>query len=240
MGVVTVFAQIPQIHTTSNTEKYYCHQTVWKYFLLSKYYTVPPILLHYFLKAQYTTWKITWVTALWFRRLFVPQSFCKPFYLYVLRPWHQYFSGLQGCLIISKVALGMINHPNKVTYWLCKNKVRALNMYVVLPIMFECLALFMNDKIPITKGYAMKRTLRRPFSCRENKPLSLFPLMNCVCLELGKTKYLGIHSFLKIIRGSFPIFLKMSNEDLEKLFFKKESPKMLFHKYCSLFKSTHV
>ena len=39
MGVVTVFAQIPQIHTTSNTEKYHCHQTVWKYFLLSKYYT---------------------------------------------------------------------------------------------------------------------------------------------------------------------------------------------------------
>ena len=113
--------------------------------------TLPPILLHYFLKAQYTTWKITWVTALWFRRLFVPQSFCKPFYLYVLRPWHQYFSGLQGCLIISKVALGMINHLKKVTYWLCKKNVRALNMYVVLPIMFECLALFMNDKIPITQ-----------------------------------------------------------------------------------------
>ena len=106
--------------------------------------TLPPILLHYFLKAQYTTWKITWVTALWFRRLFVPQSFCKPFYLYVLRPWHQYFSGLQGCLIISKVALGMINHPNKVTYWLCKKKgtrpkyVRCITNYVwVLGIIHE-------------------------------------------------------------------------------------------------------
>ena len=116
------------------------------------------------------------------RRVFVS------LYLYVLRPWHQHFSGLQGCLIISKVALGMINHPNKVTYWLCKKNVRALNMYVVLPIMFECLALFMNDKIPITKGYAMKRTLRRPFSCRENKPLSLFSLNELCESGTGKPK----------------------------------------------------
>ena len=151
--------------------------------------TLPPILLHYFLKAQYTTWKITWVTALWFRRLFVPQSFCKPFYLYVLRPWHQYFSGLQGCLIISKVALGMINHPNKVTYWLCKKKrtrpkyVRCITNYVwVLGIIHEW------QNTYNTKGYAMKRTLRRPFSCRENKPLSLFSLNELCESGTGKPK----------------------------------------------------